>query len=73
MSKIQFINRHKHEFSGYVFDALSTNARGALLSETMRLIMNKIDTELGKCWEELQPKDNANENNIPKIAGRIPE
>lgn len=70
MTKKEFVDKYKHEFAGYVYDALSTNARGTLLSETMNLIMNKIRTNLEQAWGDLQPKPEQNGVSIPLTKGR---
>lgn len=70
MTKREFVDKYKHEFAGYVYDALSTNARGALLSETMALIMGKIKTNLEQAWGDLQPKPEQSLTTIPITKGK---
>lgn len=52
-SRLDFINKWKHELAGLVTDACCYENRGAALALFIRNCMVKIDGHLGKMYDEL--------------------
>lgn len=57
ITKEAFLNRHKHEFYGHVFDAIQAgkNRSGGELSMFMDLMQRKIDKRLREIYDGFVP------------------
>lgn len=69
MTRQEFVELHRHQIAGLVLDAATAGRQGAELSVWLKLVMGKIDQQLGKMWNDLHPPTNGNghEKNIPSI------
>lgn len=56
MTKQEFISGHRDLFVGLVFDALTNSRHENLLGAWARETMIKITNEIGRMYDELQPK-----------------
>ncbi len=55
MTRREFVDNHRHEFSGMVLDAAITKATGAPLAVFLRDMMKRVDERLGQMYDELIP------------------
>ena len=62
VTKREFIDEHKHIFSGFVLDVGFSRDNGAEVSIKVRLILTKIDQRLGDIYDQLTkvPKPESN-------------
>jgi hypothetical protein len=59
VTRADFIERHRHELSGMVLDAATTQAKGAELSLLLRGLLRKVDLKLGAIYDSLAAKAEA--------------
>ena len=49
----EFVDRWRHEISGPILDVLFRDAHGGELSMLVRQMMRKVDTALGRAYDDL--------------------
>jgi hypothetical protein len=65
VTRSDFIERHRHELSGMVLDAATTQAKGAELSLLLRGLLRKVDLKLGAMYDSLAAKAEAPPAPVP--------
>ncbi len=53
MTKSEFVEKNKHELSGVMMEAFTTQLRGGPQAELLRRLMAKCDTLLGNYYDTL--------------------
>ena len=56
MTRADFIAKWRNELCGVVADAAISGKSGTMLAMFLREAFRKIDSDLGKAWDDLQPK-----------------
>ncbi len=56
MTRETFIENHKHMLGGICLDLVSRAKSGPELSILLGQAMERIETILGRCWDESNPK-----------------
>lgn len=68
LTRIEFVERWKHDFAGFYLEALCKNPQGAELALLVKSIQDKVEKRLGQLYDDLSPI----KEQLKEVNGKLP-
>ncbi len=59
MSRLEFVEQHRHEIVGWILDAVLDPQTGAALALQLRTLFKRVDAKLAGVYDQLQAASQA--------------